>query len=76
MVKAFVFVDTATGTATDVVAAVDAIESVTEAHVVAGDYDVVVELTADIVADLYPVVSGEIRPLDGVEATRTYIEIG
>lgn len=76
MVKAFVFVEVATGSAIDVVAAADAVEGVTEAHVVAGDYDVVVEMESDEVTDLYPIVSGEIRTIEDVESTRTYISMG
>ena len=76
MVKAFVFVKVATGSAEDVVAEVSAVEGVTEAHVVAGDYDVVLELTADEVANLYPIVSSDVRTIEGVEETRTYIELG
>jgi DNA-binding Lrp family transcriptional regulator len=76
MVTAFVFVTVATGTATDVVAAAHRVEGVTAARVVAGDYDVVVEMEAEVVAELYPVVSEELRTIEGVEATRTYIAIG
>lgn len=76
MVRAFVFVEVAMGSATDVVAAASESESVVEAHVVAGDYDVVVEVEGEEVADLYPVVTDEIRPITGVDDTRTYIQIG
>lgn len=76
MVKAFVFVQVDTGSATEVVATVTEIEGVSEAHVVAGDYDVVLEMEATEVADLYPIVSERVRSIDGVEETRTYIELG
>lgn len=76
MVKAFVFVQVDTGSATDVVAAVVGIDGVVEAHVVAGDYDVVLEMEAPEVPDLYPIVSDRVRAISGVEETRTYIELG
>jgi DNA-binding Lrp family transcriptional regulator len=76
MVKSFVFVQVDTGSATDVVAEVAEIGGVEEAHVVAGNYDVVLEMEASEVTDLYPIVSERVRMIGGVEETRTYIELG
>lgn len=75
MVKAFVFVDAAAGTAGDVVESVRAADGISEAHVVAGTYDVVVEVDAPAVRDLLSVVTREIRTVDGVGTTRTYVAL-
>jgi DNA-binding Lrp family transcriptional regulator len=73
MVKAILMIDTAAGQSESVASAVRAVEGVTEAHVVAGDFDVVVELTADEVYDMLGTVTSKIRSLDGVGTTRTYV---
>lgn len=75
MVHAFVLLDCAAGTAQSVCAEVKEVSAVEEAHVIAGDFDVVVELTAEEVHDLLSVVTREIRSLDGVGTTRTYISL-
>lgn len=73
MVRAFVFVDCAAGTDRPVVSTVREAEGVEDAHVVAGDFDVVAEVTAPEVHDVLSLVTGEIRPLEGVGTTRTYV---
>lgn len=73
MPNAYLAVHTAAGTSPDVLAALSDIDEVIEAHVVAGNYDVIVELEAESTGDLLPVVTKEIQGIDGVGATRTYI---
>lgn len=75
MVRAFVFVDVTPGAAEKLQAILSGAETVREAHVVAGDHDVVVEIEADTVYDLLSSVTEEIRPVDGVEGTRTYVSL-
>lgn len=75
MVHAFVFVDCAAGTDRPVVSTIRGVEGVDEAHVVAGDFDVVAEVTAAEVHDVLGLVTREIRPLDGVGTTRTYVAL-
>lgn len=73
MVRAYVMVKVAAGEADPLVEAVRSQQHVTEAHVVAGDYDVIAEAEAPEVADLLgPTVDG-IRGLADVVDTRTYI---
>jgi DNA-binding Lrp family transcriptional regulator len=48
---------------------------VEEAHIVAGQYDIIVEVTADEVYDVMHSVATGIRDLDGVADTRTYISL-
>lgn len=75
MTHAFVFVDCAAGTAEGVVEAIRQYESVESAHVVAGDFDVVAEVGGETVRDLLRTVTSEIRPLDGVGTTKTYVSL-
>lgn len=73
MIKAYTLIDTAAGTSEAACEAIRAIEGVTEAHVVAGDFDVIVELEGDRPHDLLRTVTSRIRPLEGVGTTRTYV---
>jgi DNA-binding Lrp family transcriptional regulator len=75
MVHAFVFVDATTGAAEKLPALLDGVAAVREAHVVAGDHDVVAEVETDAVYDVLRTVTEEVRPLDGVEGTRTYVAL-
>lgn len=75
MVHAYVMLVTAAGKSSTVVDAVRNIEGATEAHVIAGEFDVIAELETEAVSDLLHVVSSEIGGLEGVGATRTYIAL-
>ena len=73
MSHAFVFIDIATGASEAVCESVREVEGVLEASVVAGDFDVVVELEGEGPHDLLSTVTSTVRPLDDVGATRTYV---
>lgn len=73
MPKAYLAVHTAAGTSPAVRSALEQIEAVTDAHVVAGNYDLIVELDAPTTGELLPIVTREIQGIEGVGATRTYI---
>jgi DNA-binding Lrp family transcriptional regulator len=84
MPSAYIAVHTASGTSPEVLAAVREIEEVAEAHVVAGNYDLIIELEArsaghldyadsPVTEQLLPIVTKEIQGIEGVGATRTYI---
>lgn len=75
MVRAYVMVITAAGTSADVLESVSGLPGVTEAHIVAGDYDLVVEIDRDSVADILRVVSSQVGEVNGVGTTRTYVSI-
>jgi DNA-binding Lrp family transcriptional regulator len=75
MVHGFVLVDCGAGAETEVAAAIRAVDVVEEAHVVAGDFDVVVEIECEAVPDILRTVTREIRSLDGVGTTRTYVSL-
>ncbi|SEW28223.1 Lrp/AsnC family transcriptional regulator [Natrinema salifodinae] len=73
MVRAFTMVDAATGTTEDVCHRVRELDSVVEAHAIAGDFDVIVELEGDEPHDVLAAITSEIRPLEGIGTTRTYV---
>jgi len=75
MVHAFVMAETAPGESEPVRDRVLEFEAVSEAHVVAGEYDLIVEVEAGDVQDILATVSTEMQGLDGVVGTKTYISL-
>lgn len=73
MVRAFIMVKTAAGKSEDLLATIRGIEGVDEAHIVAGQYDIIVEAVSDEVYDLMHNVATKTRDIDGVSDTKTYI---
>jgi DNA-binding Lrp family transcriptional regulator len=73
MVNAFVMVKTAAGKSQVLLAAIRDREGIREAHVVAGQYDIIAEGVGEEVYDVLHSVSTGIQDLDGVVDTRTYI---
>jgi DNA-binding Lrp family transcriptional regulator len=73
MVRAFIMVKTAAGKSEQLLESIRAIDGVEEAHIVAGQYDIIVEATGEEVYDLMHDVATEIRDIDGVADTKTYI---
>lgn len=73
MVRAYIFVKVTPGEVDSVLDAVIDQDPVTEAHVVAGDFDVIAETEAPEVSDLLRSAAGNIRNLSGVTDTRTYV---
>jgi DNA-binding Lrp family transcriptional regulator len=76
MVRAFVMVKTEAGESGGLVDAIRDDGQVREAHVVAGEYDVIAEVEAEEVYEVLQAVADGIRSLDGVVDTRTYIAMG
>ena len=73
MVHAFVLVKTGPGASPDVLSALDGIDAVVDAHIVAGQFDLILEVDAVAVGDILTSVTDGIQHLDGVLDTRTYI---
>lgn len=73
MVRAFIMVKTDAGQSADLLAATREQAGVEEAHIVAGQYDIIVEAAADEVYEVMQSVATGIRGLAGVVDTRTYI---
>lgn len=75
MVHAFVMVKTAAGRSEELLESVRALDDVSEAHVVAGDFDIIAEADADEVYDVLHAASSDISGMDGIADTKTYMAI-
>lgn len=75
MVSAYVLVDADVGVATDLQARFRELDTVTDGQVVAGDWDVILEVTGEEVYDVLSMVTDEIQALDGVVDTKTYVSL-
>jgi len=75
MVSAYVLVDADVGVATDLQARLRGLDTVTDGHVVAGDWDVILEVTGEEVYEVLSMVTDEIQALDGVVDTKTYVSL-
>lgn len=75
MVHAFIMIRTAAGVSQDVQGTVSALESVNEAHVVAGEYDVIAEADGEEVYDILSAAAADIQGVTGVEETKTYVSL-
>ncbi|MFB6087674.1 MAG: Lrp/AsnC family transcriptional regulator [Haloarculaceae archaeon] len=73
MVRAFIMVKTAAGKSETLLERMRDLEGVEEAHIVAGQYDIIVEAVGEEVYDVMHSVSTSLRDLDGVADTKTYI---
>lgn len=73
MVHAYVMVTVASGQSPEVLADLRESEDVTEAHIIAGEWDIVAELDAERVYDVLKTVSADLGNVEGVGSTRTYI---
>ncbi|PSP78488.1 ArsR family transcriptional regulator [Halobacteriales archaeon QS_1_68_20] len=73
MVHAFIMVKTAAGKSESLLSDVQALDGVDRAHIVAGDWDLVVEVSVDEVYDVLQTAASRIQELDGVSDTRTYV---
>ena len=76
MVHAFIMVKTAAGKSETLLSSIRDLEQVAEAHIVAGDYDIITEVDVGEVYDVLHTTSSGIRALDGVADTKTYISLG
>lgn len=73
MVRAFIMVKTGAGKSTELQNQIREIGGVLEAHVVAGQYDLIVEAEGDEVYTVIHAVATDLNELEGVTDTRTYI---
>ncbi|AGB32915.1 Transcription regulator AsnC-type-like protein [Natrinema pellirubrum DSM 15624] len=76
MVHAFIMVKTAAGKSERLLAEIGDLESITDAHIVAGNYDIIAEVDTPEVYDVLQTVSSDLQALDGVTDTKTYIAMG
>lgn len=75
MVHAYVMIKTATGSSEGILDDVRDLPEISEAHIVAGDFDIVAEVEVDDVYSVLHAASSELQALDGVVETRTYFSL-
>ncbi|MDL5363344.1 Lrp/AsnC ligand binding domain-containing protein [Halalkalicoccus sp. NIPERK01] len=75
MVKAYVMVITAAGTTPAILPEATKIDGVIEAHAIAGEYDVIVEVETEELSDLLPTITSQLQEIEGVGTTKTYITV-
>lgn len=73
MVHAFIMVKTAAGKSEGLLGSIRDLEAVSDAHIVAGNYDIIAEVDAPEVYDVLKAVSSNVQGLEGVTDTKTYI---
>jgi DNA-binding Lrp family transcriptional regulator len=73
MVRAFIMVKTTAGESAALREQIVGKEAVLEAHVVAGQYDIIVEAEGEEVYEVIHAVATDLTELEGVVDTRTYI---
>ncbi|ELZ13922.1 AsnC family transcriptional regulator [Halovivax asiaticus JCM 14624] len=73
MVTAYVMVKANTGDADRLRREIDAVDGVTDVHIVAGDVDLIAKASVDSPAAIKDVAATAIQAIDGVEGTQTYI---
>ncbi|MFC6974284.1 Lrp/AsnC ligand binding domain-containing protein [Halomicroarcula sp. GCM10025709] len=72
MVDAFIMLKTDTGKSDELLAEVQALPGISEAHIVAGQYDIVAEASGEVY-DVMQSVATQVRDIEGVLDTRTYV---
>ena len=73
MVTAYVMIKANTGDADRLRNAIDDIEGVVDAHIVAGDVDIIAKVAVDTPAQVKEIAANGIQGISGVEDTHTYI---
>ena len=73
MVHAFVMIETGPGESERLLETIRALETVVEAHIVAGGYDIIAEADAPEVYEVLSTASTRIQNLESVMDTKTYI---
>lgn len=75
MVAAYVMVKANTGEADRLKNAVLGIDGVQDAHIVAGDVDIIVKVEVENPAEVKTIAADGIQGIQGVEDTQTYISM-
>ncbi|MFB6153884.1 MAG: Lrp/AsnC family transcriptional regulator [Halodesulfurarchaeum sp.] len=75
MVIAYVLIKANTGEADRLLDEITGIDDVLDAHVVAGDVDLIGKIQVESPQDVKDIVANEVQSIDGVEDTETYISM-
>jgi len=73
MVTAYIMVKAYTGDADRLRSEIEAVEGVREAHIVAGDVDLIAKVEVETPTEVKDVAATHIQGIDGIESTQTYI---
>jgi len=73
MVTAYVMVKAHTGDADRLKREIEGIDGVEEAHIVAGDVDLIAKVDVETPAAVKDVAATHVQDIEGVESTQTYI---
>jgi len=73
MVRAFIMIKTTAGKSAELQDRIYGTDAVLDAHVVAGQYDIIAEAEGDEVYTVIDTVATEIHDLTGIVDTRTYV---
>jgi DNA-binding Lrp family transcriptional regulator len=73
MIKAYVLIVTQPGATRRVVEALTDVPHISTIHEVMGPYDIVVELEAEALTDVPPILSDRIRTLEGIQSTTSLV---
>jgi DNA-binding Lrp family transcriptional regulator len=72
-VKAYVLVVTDPGATKKVYDALAAVKGVVEIHEVMGPYDIVIEISVPSLVDVPPILSTQIRAIQGIQSTTSLV---
>ena len=72
-VKAYVLVVTDPGATKKVYDALAAVNGVVESHEVMGPYDIVIEISGPSLVDVPPILSTQIRAIQGIQSTTSLV---
>jgi DNA-binding Lrp family transcriptional regulator len=75
MVTAYVMVKANTGEADRLLHEIADVDGIVDAHIVAGDVDIIAKLDVDSPADVKEIAATTVQNTDGVEDTETYISM-
>ncbi len=73
MIKAYVLIVTDPGATRPVAVALKSVSNVTEVHEVMGPYDIVLEIEAESVTDIPPILSEQVRTIEGIQSTTSLV---
>lgn len=73
MVTAYVMIKANTGQADQLRESIAGIDGVEDAHIVAGDVDIIAKVLVDTPGEVKNIAATAIQDVDGVEDTHTYI---
>lgn len=73
MVTAYIMIKANTGEADRLLQAIRTLDGIEEAHIVAGDVDIIAKVRVGSPGDVKEIAADGIQSIEGVETTRTYV---